>query len=514
MPHHCAVPGCTSNSKTSQHVSFHQFPSDTARRRIWVRNIRRDESKGVWVINSSTRVCSKHFTDESYHSSSTLTSRRRMRKTTRTNKILKSDAVPTVFDCFPERLQPTTSKRKAPANREPPKRKKCIDVPGDNNQSIPDDKSDVDSEFDEETATSMQHEHCKCVESLQETVESLKDEIATITSELVACQRRESELKEDIAKERSRCDFSLDRFKNDNKKIRLYTGFTTYGMFEACFNFLSHSAKVMRNWQGKRTKTDERTTDKTGPKSKLPLEEQFFMVMVRLRLGLSVEDLADRFFISPSTVSRTFITWINLMYVKFKELPMWMSRSKVDKWMPPYFKKWYPTTRVIIDATEFYIEKPSSLARQSATWSSYKNHNTFKVLVGISPDGTLVYISHLYEGSMTDVDLVAQCGLLSLLENGDSVMADKGFDIQHLLSRIGVRLNIPPFRQGDQQFTPDDILKTKKIAAVRIHVERAINRMKQYALVKGVIPNSLWDIAEQLIFVAGYLTNFEPGLAA
>ena len=48
--------------------------------------------------------------------------------------------------------------------------------------------------------------------------------------------------------------------------------------------------------------------------------------------------------------------------------------SKVDKWMPPCFKKWYPTTRVIIDGTELYIEKPSSLAKQSATWS-YKNHN-------------------------------------------------------------------------------------------------------------------------------------------
>jgi len=167
--------------------------------------------------------------------------------------------------------------------------------------------------------------------------------------------------------------------------------------------------------------------------------------------------------------------------------------------MPPCFKKWYPTTRVIIDATEFFNDK---------------NHNTFKVLVGISPDGTMVYISHLYEGSVSDVDLVQQCGLLSLLESGDSVMADKGFDIQHLLSRLGVRLNIPPFRQGDQQFTPDDIMKTKKIAAVRIHVERAINRMKQYALVGGVIPNTLWDIADQLVLICGYLTNFDSGFVA
>ena len=124
----------------------------------------------------------------------------------------------------------------------------------------------------------------------------------------------------------------------------------------------------------------------------------------------------------------------------------------------------------------------------------------------------MVYISHLYEGSVSEVDLVQQCGLLSQLESGDSVIADKGFDIQHLFSGLGVRLNIPSKCQRDWQFTPDDVMKTKKITAVRIHVERAINRMKQYALVGGVIPNTSWDIANQLIFVAGYLTNFEPGM--
>ncbi len=145
----------------------------------------------------------------------------------------------------------------------------------------------------------------------------------------------------------------------------------------------------------------------------------------------------DHFYKNPSTVSRIF-SWINLMYVcQVQGVAMWMSWSKVDKWIPPCFKKWYPTTRVIIDETEFFTEKPSSRVRQSATWSSYKNHNTFKVLVGVSPDGTMVCINNLYVGS--------QCGLLSLLECGDSVMADKGFEIQHLLSGLGVRLNIPPF---------------------------------------------------------------------
>ena len=78
----------------------------------------------------------------------------------------------------------------------------------------------------------------------------------------------------------------------------------------ACYTFLLPSAKIMRTWQGKRTSFGERTTkEKCGPKPKLSLPDQFFMVLVRLHLGRVVEDLADCFYVSPSTVSRTFTTY-------------------------------------------------------------------------------------------------------------------------------------------------------------------------------------------------------------
>ena len=87
-------------------LSFHKFPFDAALRRNWVRNICRVESKGVWTNNSSTRMCTKHFTAKLYH----VSGRKRMHKTTRTNRILKSNAIPRVFNCSPQRLQPTSSK--------------------------------------------------------------------------------------------------------------------------------------------------------------------------------------------------------------------------------------------------------------------------------------------------------------------------------------------------------------------------------------------------------------------
>ena len=202
------------------------------------------------------------------------------------------------------------------------------------------------------------------------------------------------------------------------------------------------------------------------------------------------------------------------MYVKFKELLFWPSRSRVDRNMPHCLSRSYPSTRVRIDCTEFFIQRPSSLPSQSATFSAYKNTNTCKSLVGISPDGAFTFVSSLYEGSISDRDLVLCSGLLQKLERGDSLMADKGFDIEDLLLPLGVGLNIPPFLDKQQRMLPSDIRMTKSIAAVRIHVERAIGRLKQYRLLCGTIDNSMFDVLDRVVIVTAMLCNFLPALVA
>ena len=158
------------------------------------------------------------------------------------------------------------------------------------------------------------------------------------------------------------------------------------------------------------------------------------------------------------------------MYFKFKELLVFPSRRRVDRNMPQCFKTYYPSTRMIIDCTEFFVERPSSLSEQNAWFSNYKNHTTVKSLVGISPDGAFAFVSPIFEGSIADRDIVIESGLLPLLQFGDSVMADKGFNIQDLLVSYGVLLSIPPFNTKAQQMLPQDVITTKTIASVRIHV--------------------------------------------
>ena len=174
----------------------------------------------------------------------------------------------------------------------------------------------------------------------------------------------------------------------------------------------------------------------SGRKSPLSLEDQLFMLMVRLRLRRLQEELAYMFAVDPGTVSRILNTWINYVYLRLGMIPIWPSWEDVKKSMPAAFQRRYPDTFIIIDATELPVEKPSTLALQSQLYSMYKSHCTVKGLVGITPSCMFTFISQLYTGSISDRLLVIDSGVLPLLETvppGKNVMADRGFAIQDLL---------------------------------------------------------------------------------
>ena len=201
---------------------------------------------------------------------------------------------------------------------------------------------------------------------------------------------------------------------------------------------------------------------------------------MRLRLNLKEQDLANCFEISLSSVSIIFATWINFCHLRLGSLPCWPDRTTISETMPATFKELYPHTTAIIDATEIKVNTPSLLLLQSQTYSTYKSTNTFKALIAISPAGHVVFVSSLYTGCISDRKLVKRCGILTLLQKGDGLMADRGFTIEDLLTPLGVRLNIPPFLGGREQMEGSEVVETQQIASLRIHIERAICRVKEY----------------------------------
>ena len=112
--------------------------------------------------------------------------------------------------------------------------------------------------------------------------------------------------------------------------------------------------------------------------------------------------------------------------------------------------------------------------------------------MGISPSGVITYVSNLYTGSISDKELIHCSGILDLLEQGDSIMADCGFDIQDHPTLRGVRLNIHLFLKGKSQLTESGLVETRRIASIRIHVEHAMERIKNFHI---TLPSSMCSIA-------------------
>ena len=110
--------------------------------------------------------------------------------------------------------------------------------------------------------------------------------------------------------------------------------------FKCIFDHLLPKAKKMQYWRGTK-QTDQETPSRydaaisanfthayarPGPSRKLRLEQELLLVMMRLRVGLMVHDLAFRFKILTSTVSSIFSTWIRLMRLELAHLIIWPSK--------------------------------------------------------------------------------------------------------------------------------------------------------------------------------------------
>ena len=311
-----------------------------------------------------------------------------------------------------------------------------------------------------------------------------------------------------IKKESSKMQyFRVEDIQDNDKLVSFYTGFVSFMVFSAFFEFLGPVVHNLTYWGSK-----ERTTARNR-RRKLDPKNQLFLLLVKLKLNLKLTDLAYRFGLSTSQASRYITTWICFLYHHLKELDWMPSVVQVIGTLPTIFREKFPTTYAIIDGSEVFIETPSDLAMQSSTWSQYKHHNTVKFLVACTPNGAICFVSPVYVGSISDVELTRVSGFLDAMKDkpGVSIMADKGFTIRDLLQKINVNLNIPAFLK-EKQFSSEDVSKVRKIASVRIHVERAIGRIKIFQILKGMIPISMARLANQIIFVCAFLTNFLPAL--
>ncbi|KAK0148992.1 DNA transposase THAP9 [Merluccius polli] len=487
-PSYCSVPGCSSNRKNMPYLSFHDFPADLELRTSWVRAMRRDEGPQFKILRGSTFICSLHFTEEDMHVSASG------------RKKLKKGAVPSRFIwndfCKGNGSQP----RESPYQRA---RKRLAELP------VPESSENVepDAVLDDHDYTS--HPSPGKLDRATWTIQQLEVQVITL----------QHEIQQLTLKNRQPLIF---KFCVTDEDYRYYTRFSSKEVFTVFWESVYPSASRLVYWSNAQRAAEVMPS----PQRKLELIDELFMFLCRIAAGLQERTLSSLFEVSVSTVSRVILTWTSYLYQVLCSLPSWMTREQVQATMPDKFRLYCPQLRVIIDCTEIRCETASSLSLQSETFSTYKNHTTFKgtlsnfyshlvcpfkCLIGVAPCGVVTFVSTLYTGSVSDIDITRRSKLLQLLQPGDEVMADKGFVIERMLSEVGAKLIIPPFKKSTQ-FTKEDTEKTQAIARLRILVERAIRRVKEYHIWDGLVPLSMVGSVNQLWAICCLMSNYQGPL--
>ena len=293
-----------------------------------------------------------------------------------------------------------------------------------------------------------------------------------------------------------------DSFRDNDDKTKFYTGIPSFSLLMHVLNLIAPHIK--RNSQ-----------------NALCQFQEFLLVLIRLKLNSPLQDLAYRFNVSVPTAHRIFDRWIYVMSVRLNFLIQWPEQEELQATMPLVFQRNFgKKVAVIIDCFEIFTERPSSLIARAMTWSNYKHHNTVKFLIGVTPQGVISFISKAWGGRVSDKYLTENSGLLRRLLPGDIVLADRGFDIADSVGFYQAGLHIPAFTRGKKQLSAKEV-ETRKIANVRIHVERVIGLVRRkYSILQGILPIQLvtarrgGDLApiDKIAIICCALTNLSESI--
>ncbi|XP_038138972.1 uncharacterized protein LOC119782193 [Cyprinodon tularosa] len=336
----------------------------------------------------------------------------------------------------------------------------------------------ADSDEEHDLASKRQQIECHLCEERREEINRLLQENRKLRSEL------------------NKKQLDTDFFKDDTKKVKYYTGLPCFVILLSLFNtirpFLSESKKI----------------------------SQFQMVvltLMRLRLDLPVLHLCHLFSVSHKTLSTVFADTLDVLYARLKPMVSWPERHCLQATMPPQFLETFgKRVAIIVDCFELGTERPSNLKARAQSFSRYKGRHTMKYLIGITPHGSISFISKGWGGRTSDKHITENCGLLSNLLPGDIVLADRGFDIKDSVGMMCAEVKMPSFTKGRCQLDAKDVEDSRAIAHLRIHVERVIGCMRnKYKLLHRTIPIRLLltcegeevTLLDKIVFVCCCLVN-------
>uniref|UniRef100_A0A3Q2QTY3 DDE Tnp4 domain-containing protein n=1 Tax=Fundulus heteroclitus TaxID=8078 RepID=A0A3Q2QTY3_FUNHE len=315
-----------------------------------------------------------------------------------------------------------------------------------------------------------------------------------------ALQKQAELLQREIERLHLRTRFCLERFRCSDDDIRHYTRFASYDLL---MGFWALIEPFLPSTVGVHRRIGPLIDSTPSTRSLQPIDE-LFLFLNFLALGSKPMDLAERFRVHQSKVSRIIKAWSNFLFTVLGSMRIWVHGDQIQQNLPADFQQ-YPDTTVILGCTELSCQFSSRLLQKEAI-SSCKSHWTLKGLVGMAPHGAVTFVSPLYAVDNSDEHIAHESGLIDLLTPGMEVMVHRGVLIGDILPCKVVR---PAFRRS--QTSAGEVRETQASARLRAHVGRLFSRVKEHKLLDSDIPPGVFGIINQLYTVACLLINYENG---
>uniref|UniRef100_A0A8C6UWI7 THAP-type domain-containing protein n=1 Tax=Neogobius melanostomus TaxID=47308 RepID=A0A8C6UWI7_9GOBI len=248
--------------------------------------------------------------------------------------------------------------------------------------------------------------------------------------------------------------------------------------------------------------------------------QMLLLTLMRLRLDLPVHLLAHLFLVSPNTVCSVFSKTVSLLYTLLKCEITWPDRDTLRRSKPHQFvKEFVNRIAVNIDCFEILVEKMANVKTRDRISLTYKHNHSIKYLIGLTPKGHICVLSQGWGGRVNDEQITLHSGFLLKLLPGDTVVADRGFDIQESEDPLCAEVKHPAFTNRTFQLEDRDVGEPAKISQLKSHVRRVFgNVCQKYKLLSGTVPIALvlqcegeeLTLLDKIVMVCCVFTNLCP----
>ncbi|XP_055847471.1 uncharacterized protein LOC129913073 [Episyrphus balteatus] len=209
----------------------------------------------------------------------------------------------------------------------------------------------------------------------------------------------------------------------------------------------------------------------------MTMKDRILLTLCRLKTNLDFEQLAILFQIEKKTSQMYFAETIKLLAITLQQFIYWPSKDEHMKNLPECFE-YFPNVRTVLECIEI------------------RTHSECKLFVGFAPSGLINYLSTAFNGFYYIKEMFIKTDLLKILEPNDALITDYDFQLQDVLFKVEIEI-----------LTPQTHHRKNEIIAAKAHIEKQMEKLKQFKILSGTVDRSLVPLIDDIMTVLCGLTN-------